>query len=191
MPTLAAETNLFPHRLLEDACVPTAERRWWAVQTKSRQEKSLARDLLNCEIPFYLPLIRKYSLVRGRKTCSYLPLFSGYLFLYADETERVRSLTSNRISQLLPVLQQEPLRHDLWQLNRLMETDSLLTWEPWLQPGRRVRIHSGPLLGVEGTFICRRGESRLLVAIDFLQQGASLEIAEWLLEPIMPAGIAC
>lgn len=184
MPTLAAETSLFPEMLLESACDEFSERRWWAVQTKARQEKSLARELLSYEIPFYLPLVRKYSTSRGKRVCSHLPFFSGYIFLYADEFDRVRSLTTNRIAQLLPVMDQESLRQDLWQLNRLIDSDAPLTFEQRLEPGQRVKIKNGLMRGVIGTLICRRGETKLLVAIDFLQQGASLEIDDYQLEPV-------
>ena len=51
-------------------------------------------------------------------------------------------------------------------------------------PGDRVRVRRGPLAGVEGTVLTRRGRKRLLVSVDFLQQGASVEIEDFLLEPI-------
>jgi transcription antitermination factor NusG len=184
MPTLAAETSLFPELLLEPTSEPATDRKWWAVQTKARQEKSLARELLSYEIPFYLPLVRKYATRRGRKVCSHIPFFNGYVFLYADEAERVRSLTTNRISQLLPVVEQESLRRDLQQLQQLITSDAPLTFEQRLEPGQRVKIKDGLMRGVIGTLICRRNETRLLVAIDFLQQGASLEIDDFQLEPV-------
>jgi hypothetical protein len=40
------------------------------------------------------------------------------------------------------------------------------------------------LAGVEGTVLSRRGGTRLLVAVNFLQQGASVEIEDFLLEPL-------
>ena len=59
MPILAAEPSLFPANLLDDHIDEGNERSWFAVYTKSRQEKSLARQLLGMEVPFYLPLIPK------------------------------------------------------------------------------------------------------------------------------------
>jgi hypothetical protein len=35
---------------------------------------------------------------------------------------------------------------------------------------------------MEGTVIVRRGETRLLVCVNFLQQGASIEVQDYLLE---------
>ena len=46
-------------------------------ELKSRQEKSLARQLLGMEVPFYLPLIPKTTLIRGRRFTSQIPLFGS------------------------------------------------------------------------------------------------------------------
>jgi hypothetical protein len=40
------------------------------------------------------------------------------------------------------------------------------------------------LAGLEGTVLARHGRTRLLVAVDFLQQGASVDVEDCFLEPI-------
>lgn len=191
MPILAEETSLFPDTLLENtdelfgnAALGHCERNWWVVYTKARQEKALARELLIYGIPFYLPLVPKDNVIRGRRVRSRLPLFTGYVFLYADESERGHSLTTNRISYTLRVKDHERLQRDLQQINRLIIADAPLTVERRLMPGQRVRIKNGPFLGIEGTLISRRGRTKLLLSISFLGQGASVEIDDFLLEPI-------
>jgi transcription antitermination factor NusG len=184
MPALAAETCLFPEQLFAEYPLDllAEDQQWWVMRTKSRQEKSLARDLLAREIPFYLPMAKKVAKVRGKRFSSYLPFFPGYVFLYANEANRVLSLTTNRVVQLLPVREQEKLWFDLSQIHRLLESDAVLNFEPQLELGRRVRINYGSMMGLEGTLIHRRGETKFLVAVDFLQQGASLEIEDSQLE---------
>ena len=103
MPILAEEPSLFPQNLLDEVSPEENGRSWRAVYARSRQEKALARQLLAHEIPFYLPLVAKGQCVRGRRVSSYLPLFSGYLFLYATDEERIGAMTTNRILQVLPV----------------------------------------------------------------------------------------
>jgi transcriptional antiterminator RfaH len=152
--------------------------------TKARQEKAIARDLLGYEIPFYLPLVKKTSVCRGRKISAHIPLFSGYVFLFGSEEERVQSLTTNRISRVLTVPDPGGLRRDLRQVHRLIEANMPLTVESRLVPGTRVRVRRGPLEGLEGRVLTRRDGVRLLVSVDFLQQGASVEIDDFMLEPI-------
>jgi transcriptional antiterminator RfaH len=48
----------------------------------------------------------------------------------------------------------------------------------------RVRVRSGAFADFEGTIIRRAGETRLLVAVDFLQQGASVQLDDCQLERV-------
>jgi transcriptional antiterminator RfaH len=184
MPCLPAEPALFPEDLFDSWTDTSSDRQWWALYTKARQEKALARHLFNLEIPFYLPLVPHEHLTRRKRVRSYLPLFSGYIFLYGTTEERISALTSNRISRVLTVEDESLLVRDLHQLRRLIESDAPVTIEQRLTEGDRVRIKSGAIEGVEGVVISRRGRTRLLVAVTFLQQGVSMEIEDFQLEPV-------
>jgi transcription antitermination factor NusG len=157
-------------------------RQWWVLYTKSRQEKSLARDLLQHQIPFYLPLVKSNKVYRKWRVSTYNPLFSGYVFLFGSGVERGRSLTTNRLSRILAVEDGDSLLHDLRQLQLLIASDAPLTLESRLAAGARVRVRRGPLEGLEGTVLERRGQTRLLVSVNFLQQGASIDIDDFMLE---------
>ncbi|MGA2796681.1 MAG: transcription termination/antitermination NusG family protein [Thermoguttaceae bacterium] len=182
MPILKEEPYLFPETLLEDCVQETSDRNWWVIYTKARQEKSLARELFAFRIPFYLPLVKKTAIVRGRKRISFVPLFSGYIFIFSTEAERIKSMTTNRISRILTVNDPQQLVYDLEQLRRLIASNAPLSVEQKLAPGNRVRVKQGALMGLEGTVLMRRGVTRLLVRVNFLQQGASVEVDDYLLE---------
>ena len=184
MPILGKEISLYPTDLLDNAATESSDRCWWVVYTKARQEKALARDLAARQIPFYLPLLQKTLLSRGRRISSYVPMFAGYVFLLGSEPQRVASLQTNRVSRMLAVDNQERLLFDLRQLQRLIDSGAPLSVESRIQPGDRVRVRSGLLADMEGVVLTRRGRTRLLVAVDFLQQGASVEVEDFQLEPI-------
>ncbi len=184
MPVLAKETCLFPDTLLESPDSPAAGSQWMVLYTKPRQEKSLARDLLRQAIPFYLPLVKKTRQYGRRRMASFTPLFDGYLFMLGSEKQRTLSLATNRVVRVLPVNDNLGLITDLRQIERLIEANFPLTVESRLQAGRYVRVRNGPLAGVEGVVLRRRGETRLLVSVNFLQQGASIEIEDFRLEPL-------
>lgn len=176
--------SIFPETLLDESTCQPSDHRWWVLYTKVHQEKALAQQLLGHQIAYYLPLVPKTCVCRGRRFISRVPVFAGYVFLYGSEEERVASLTTNRISRVLPVHDPERLAHDLRQLRRLIDSGAPLTVESRMAPGRRVRVRHGPLMGLEGVILKRRSTTRLLVAVNFLQQGASVEIEDYLLEPI-------
>jgi transcription antitermination factor NusG len=176
--------SLYPETLLDELTCQPSDHRWWVLYTKVHQEKALAQQLYGYQIAYYLPLVPKTSVWRGRRFVSRVPVFAGYVFLHGSEEERVTSLTTNRISRVLRVDDPEQLSHDLRQLRFLIDSGAPLTVESRLAPGRRVRVRRGTLMGLEGTVLKRRHTTRLLVAVNFLQQGASVEIEDCFLEPI-------
>jgi hypothetical protein len=184
VPILPAEKSIFPDNLLDELAAVPSDRHWWAIYTKARQEKSLARQLFQWQIPFYLPLVTNESRIRNKWVRSYVPLFAGYVFLFVSEEERVRALTTNRISRTLPIGDEEVLRQDLRQICRLIDSGAPLTIERRLSPGRRVRVKAGGMMGLEGTILSRRGGNRLLIMVNFLQQGASVAIDDFMVEPL-------
>jgi transcriptional antiterminator RfaH len=184
MPILSEQPSHYPDDLLHESFAGHPGRQWWVLYTKVRQEKAVARQFLKLRTPFYLPLVWKRSVTRGRVIRSQLPLFPGYVFLYGSEEERVASLATNRIVRILAVVAPERLREDLSRLRRLIASGAAVTLESRLEPGIRVRVRHGPFVGIEGTVLTRRGATRLLVAVDFLQQGASIEIDDAVLEPV-------
>ena len=135
------------------------------------------------EIPFYLPLVPKDNLIRGKKVQSRIPLFSGYVFLFGTREERAQSLTTNRVSSILPVEDQPQLTTDLRQIRTLINFKAPMTLEQKLGAGDPVRIKTGPMKGLEGVVVTRRAETRLLVSVNMLQQGVSVEIDDFVLEP--------
>ncbi len=184
MTALINASVLHPETLLEGAPQEGNDRTWWVLYTRSRQEKALARDLFGRDIAFYLPLVKRTTVYRRNRVSSYLPVFSNYLFMYGSEDDRVWGLTTNRVSRVLDVNEPERLRSDLGRLYRLIASGEPLTVESRLVPGQRIRIRRGPLEGLEGTILRRRGETRLLVSVDFLQQGASVVIEDYMTEPV-------
>ncbi len=181
MPILTQQTDHFPSRLLEGLPDDAEGRRWWAVYTKSRQEKSLARQLLAHRIPFYLPMVSRQG---NRKAISYLPVFPNYAFVYGDDEERQRVVTTNRTVSILPVHDQASFYADLSQLGRVIAAGEPLVVEDRLPKGQKVRVTEGALTGLEGIVLQQRNACRLLVAVHMLRQGVSLSIKDYMVEPI-------
>src|SRR4051794_12249077 len=107
MPILSSEPSISPSNLLDLPVPPCADGdevpRWWAFYTRSRQEKSLARELIERNVPFYLPLVPRKLLIRGRGVQSYVPLFTGYVFVFGSNVDRINALRTNRVAHVLAV----------------------------------------------------------------------------------------
>jgi transcriptional antiterminator RfaH len=184
MPILEAEPALFPGDLF-GAESPRVEahggRDWWVLHTHPRQEKSLARDLYRRHIPFYLPVTDRRSRVRGRILTSHIPLFTSYAFLLADRDERLGALATGRVVRALKVHDQAGLWHDLRQIHHLINSGAPVALEDRLGPGMMVEIRSGPLAGLKGKILSAASRRRFVVAVNFIQQGASVLLEDWVL----------
>jgi len=166
---------LFPEGLFGDADpAVSSERAWWVLHTRPRQEKSLARELRERRLGFYLPLLPRRSQLRGRVLTSYVPLFAGYVFLLAEGEDRVAALATGRVVRALQVKDQGGLWRDLRQIHQLMSSGAAITPEDRLSPGMTVEIQSGPLSGLRGKILRSSSGRRFVVTVDFIQQGASV-----------------
>lgn len=113
MPTLAAEPSIYPQSLLETCDQAAADRRWYVLHTRARQEKVLARQLLSREVPFYLPLVGKNLLIRGACVRSHIPLFLGCVFMFGNDEDRLVALSTRRVVHALRVPAGSELSRDL------------------------------------------------------------------------------
>jgi len=185
MPILAPETDIYPTDLFDQVERAAEDKCWWAVYTLSRREKDFMRRLVALGVPFYGPLIPKRTKSPGgRVRTAYLPLFTNYVFVYGSDEDRYQAMTTNCVSRTLPVSNGEPLTRELRQFRDLIAMDAALTPEARLEPGRLVRVRSGRFRGLEGTILRREGELRLLVAVNFIQRGASLLLEDFEVEAI-------
>ncbi len=149
---------------------------WWVVHTRSRNEKALAHDLISKNISYFLPMSWKVSRRSRRTVRSLLPLFSGYLFFCGQEDQRVELLRTNRVANLIEVIDQETLLDELVQIDQALRAGAPLTPHKYIKTGQRCRVISGPLIGMEGIVVRSKNAIRLVLQIDMLGQAASVEI---------------
>ncbi len=192
MPILPKQRDVFPGSLLEGgeadplgkaAAAPDAH--WIAFYTLARREKDLMRKLEAASVPFYAPLVRRrLHTAGGRVRHSYVPLFAGYVFAPVDDEQRRDALATNTVARWISIADERMLVGDLRAIKRLVDSEFPLTPEARLEAGHLVRVRSGALRGVEGVVVKRHGEQRLVVAVRFLNQGASIELEDVDLERI-------
>jgi transcription antitermination factor NusG len=191
MPILSAEPTHFPEGLLTDPDIFDARPgRWWAVYTRSKAEKALARHLQSRSVAHYLPLQRNTWRKEGRTFTSFLPLFPGYVFLRGDEEDRVTALESNLISRILEVPDQERLFSDLRRVDRVLGADVEVGRSDVLAVGQPVDIVAGPFEGLRGVLLRRGNQMRLVVEVAFLRQAVSVEVEGWMVEPVSSQSMA-
>jgi hypothetical protein len=182
MPILAREPDHYPEHLFPGISPEKVEGTWWVLHAKPRQEKSLARDLRDRAIPFYLPQVQHRTQSRGRVFTSHIPLFPGYVFILSSQDGRVAALATGRAVRSLDVRDQAGLWRDLKQVHQLLTSGAPVTREDRLAPGVKVVIKTTSLAGLRGTIQKTLSGRRFIVAVDFIQQGAAVVLDDFNLE---------
>jgi len=158
--------------------------RWYAAYTLPRHEKLVAQQLVQKDVESYLPLYESIHRWKDRRQRVQLPLFPGYVFVQIPLAERLKVLqiasvlrivSFNGHSAPLPEGEVEALRNAL--LHRKAEP------YPYLSIGNRVRVSAGPLEGLEGIILRRKGSVRIVVSVDSIMKSVALEVDDSDLEP--------
>ncbi len=169
MPLLPQEAEIFPLTIF-DSGDP-----WRVAHVRSRQEKALARHLLQNGIAFYLPQIEKSVARGGRRFLSYVPLFAGYVFLRGGAAARRTVLRSNVVANMIEVENQALLDEELRQIRRLQLSGASLIPVEELVPGDAVRITEGAFAGYQGAVVRSARGDRLIVAVSLLRKAVAVE----------------
>jgi transcription antitermination factor NusG len=186
MPILKSELDIFPQDLLDRIQDQANDgRHWHCLYTLSRREKVLLRKLIASNIACYSPMVAKrFRSPSGRLRTSQTALFPNYVFLFGSESDRLAALMTNCVSRSSLISDPEVLVHDLRQIRMALQVGVPLTPEAQLEKGQRVRVSAGPFKGFEGEVLRREGKTRLLLRLNFLEQGVSMDLDEAVLKPI-------
>ena len=153
---------------------------WFAIWTRSRHEK-IVRDQLEkkSDVDVFLPTIGKWSRWKDRKKKIDWPLFPGYVFARFVADERVGILKVDGVVQIISnngMLSSIP-DEEIDSIRTLVESELAYDPVPLIKEGDMVKVTSGPLKGVVGRLITKKGASaRLVLSVDLIGQAVSVEV---------------
>lgn len=156
------------------------DKKWYVVQTRPLFEKKVLKQIEDKQIEVFLPEIETIRIWSDRKKRIHKPLFSGYLFVHADPTERFLAI-SNTVGALKYVMyQKRPAIVSAKEIDAIKISLNLaerVTVEnKTFQKGDEVIISSGPLNGLRGIVSEARGHYKLLINITELSASLSIEL---------------
>lgn len=160
-----------------ELCGPIAAARWYAAYTFPRHEKAVVEQLRLKSVESYVPVYDKLSRWKDRTCRLRLPLFPGYVFVHIALSERVAVLSAPGVVRIVGFNgHPEPLPEGEVESIRKFLSHRRAEPHRYLTAGRRVRIHAGPLEGLEGVILRRKGKMRVVVSIDSIQRSIALEL---------------
>jgi transcriptional antiterminator RfaH len=160
----------------------SAERRWFAVRTKARREQYAVEQLERRGVAIFFPRVLEV----GRAHVA--PLFPGYLFVHiALLAQYYRVIWTPGVRGFVAFgPTPAPVPEAVIGLMRASAgPGDVIRQRPRLGPGDRVAITGGPLAGLMAVIerpCSERGRVRIL--LDFLRQGASVELPVALIDRV-------
>ena len=160
--------------------------RWFALQTRSRQEKVVRTQLGLRNIEHFLPTTRRLSQWTDRKVQIEVPLFAGYCFARFSSSDRLPVLQSRGVLRVVgPSGRPESIPEDeIESLRILVSTSCEYVNHPYVQKGTLMEVISGPLTGVKGRVVRQARNFRLVLSITLIQRAVAIEIDA---EHVVPA----
>lgn len=155
------------------ALIVMAEKKWYAIYTKPRWEKKVARQLEDKKIENYLPLYKILKQWSDRRKWVQEPLFRSYIFVNIELNDHLSVLQTSGVVKfvsfekkpvVIPPVQIEAVR-------TFINTDEeMFTEEVNMNVGNKVTINRGPLKGLEGTLVNISNRKRVRIMIEGIQQ---------------------
>lgn len=163
---------------------PVASPRWFVLQTRSRQEKTVAQVIAAAGAECFLPLLRKVRYYGHRKRTVEAPLFSCYVFLRGFPFHAYQAISAKRANRIIEVPDQAQFESELKNIRLALDAGADLGPYRFFTRGRRARVTSGPFMGVEGIVEDKLKQDRLILKVNAIGRALSLEIDISLLEPL-------
>jgi len=162
---------------------------WYAVHTRSRFEQKVFDGFTAKSIETFLPRIQVMSRRKDRRKKIDVPLLPGYVFVRFDmapevywdviKTTGVVRMVSFR-GKPVPANDEE-----VASLMILNGTDRTVQNRTYVKTGDKVMIMDGPLKGLVGFYLRRKGQSeKVVVSVELLKRSLAVEIEDWALEKI-------
>jgi transcription antitermination factor NusG len=151
---------------------------WWVLHAKPNCERMVASFLMHRDIGYYLPLYKRsvkvgyYQRVRTKE----VPLFRGYLCFALEKPRHGLLYDSKKVVRIIEVQDQWRFVTELQAVARAIAMGDDLLVEPRLIPGKRARILSGPLEGVEGVIVKGRKEKQFALSVVMFNQSVIVRV---------------
>jgi transcription antitermination factor NusG len=150
---------------------------WFALTVAPRKEKITAQTLRGAGLEDFLPLYTSPRTWSDRIKKLENPLFPGYVFCRFDLRMRQTVLKTPGVVSIVSFGKiPEPVDEaEIAALQSVCRSGLAATPWPTPQVGSKVRLHEGPLKGLEGTLVQDK-KTRLILSLTLLQRAVAVEI---------------
>ena len=163
------------------------KKKWFVVQTKSKQEDHSLSHLRDKAVEVYLPKMEVMTFHARKRTMSRKPLFPCYLFVRIDAANMLNKVrwTKGIVRVLLNFIHPVPVDDEIiGKIRDLEDSDGIIRFKP-SQEHKRVRITRGPFKDITGIIdYWSSDRERVKVLLDIISYQASVELHPSLIERV-------
>jgi len=154
------------------------ERRWYAAYTSANHEKRVAQQLIVRSVEHFLPVYASVRRWKDRRVTLQLPLFPGYVFVRLALRDRLQVLCVPGVARLVGFngLPSALPEEEIVAIKESLACGLRAEPHPYLRMGRRVRVMGGPMAGMQGILVRRKGKLRVVVSVDQIQRSVAIEV---------------
>jgi transcription antitermination factor NusG len=151
---------------------------WFAIWTRSRHEHVVREQIERKHFDAFLPTITRWSRWKDRKKKIDWPLFPGYCFARFEQEEALSILKCTGVVNIVSVEgKPAPIPdHEIEGIRLLLESDLQYDPCPLIREGMMVEVTHGALKGVVGRLVRKGAHARLILSVDLIGQGVSVEV---------------
>jgi transcription antitermination factor NusG len=164
------------------------EGNWYAIHTRSRHEKWVAKQLEGKGIFTFLPLLQEIHGWSDRRSRVEVPMFSCYAFVRIAQSgeERMKILrTPGVLSFVGNENQGTPIPEaEIENLRIAIREKIPCAAHPYIRVGQKVRVRGGSLDGMEGIIARQGGDQSLVLSVELLQRSISIRVEGYDIEAV-------
>jgi transcription antitermination factor NusG len=156
----------------------SASPRWYVAYTSANHEKRVTAQLAQRSVEHFLPLYESVRRWKDRRMTLQLPLFPGYVFVRLALCDRLQVLCVPGVARLVgfngtPAALPD---NDIAALRTSLACGVRAEPHPFLTVGQPVRVRRGPLAGMHGILVQRKGKYRVVISIDLIQRSIQVDL---------------
>lgn len=152
---------------------------WYVAYARPRHEKHIVHQLEQRGVRSLLPLYTSVRRWQDRKKRLELPLFPCYVFVQIALQRKLELLRLPGVVDMVTFQGQPvPVPGDQIEALQNLSAATMAHPYPYLQFGRKVRVWRGALEGLEGIFVRRRGQSRVVLSVALIQRSVAIEVED-------------
>jgi transcription antitermination factor NusG len=144
-------------------------RNWYVAYTAPRTEKKVAKRLSMVGIEYYLPIRKEFRQWSDRMKHILVPVFPSYIFVYVNRKEYFSAINQAGMVKYVHFggvpakINAKTIEH----IRKIIEYNSVLELCDKIPDiGKKYKIPSGPLKGVEGTILRLKGKTHFVMEVD-------------------------